>query len=252
MFVDLNLVVNEQDLFRYPDSMVIFIGDCRSAESQKLLSITRGLEGMAFNPSIEASQAYIEGDVNDFIRLYSEYLKHEQNVNSYLLSIVQATTILKKSVVLYIDQSSYNMYYQILANYMRSSFGITVGDRLRNIPGQVDDNYLPQLYYNMYHAGDLSIQDFLQVNRMPVNDMRLQDVLLYAYFNNIITAESYLVNMCLPTYPDTLVNKLLNDLGLNNIFTNEQGYIRLLNIVKQDIINNGGQFVRRPHYDLSC
>lgn len=243
MLLNLNICTNESELTNYPNSIVIFIGDCRSLETQRLIGLTGGVEGSAFNPPIEASQAFANGNMQAFQAIYMNYLVNDTNVNSYLLSIIQATSLLGKSVVLFIDIDSYNMYFPILNQYMQTTYGLIVGNRMCGVQGQIVDTILPQLYYRMYQQGDLSPRDYLSI--LPQEAPNYQQVLTYAYLNNQISGEEYLPRMEYQ-YTETVVNKLVSDFALNSYITNYEGYCRLLEKIKQDIINNGGHYICRP------
>lgn len=243
MLLNLNICTNESELTNYPNSIVIFIGDCRSLETQRLIGLTGGVEGSAFNPPMEACQAFANGNMQAFQAIYMNYLANDVNVNSYLLSIIQATSLLGKRVVLFMDINSYNMYYPLLNQYMQSAYGLLVGNLMCGIQGQIQDTFLPQLYYKMYQQGDLSVRDYLKV--LPKENPNYQQILTYAYLNNQISAEEYLPNMQYQ-YTETVVNKLVSDFALYEYITNYEGYCRLLEKIKQDIINNGGHYICRP------
>lgn len=213
----LNILVctdpNIMNVFAQNGFVIVFIGDC---SNQQLIQSVNGLPGSLFNPPFEAVVANVDGDWQKFNNIYLQYLSTNAEVNDFIMTMIQASVINGKGIILYLEQTEYMMYFNVLQQYTANNYGLTIGDQHTGIQSQINDKALQNIIQTMYIEDRINFETYLKINQLP--------------------------------YSDIIIQKLILDLGLEYIYSmklsNEQ-YYQIFNNIRQSIIDNG-RYIRQP------
>lgn len=213
MFLNINVCIDPNVLTMNPNSRIIFIGDCSDTT---FMQSVNGFPASLFNPPFEAIVANIDGDYNNFANIYMNYLASNNDVNEFIVTIIQVSAIMGIPVILYLTKDEYELYYNILHMFLEQKYGLVIGNPYLNLQGQI-------------------------------NDMSLQNLIQYMYVNDYIDVETFLRLNQLP-YTDMVMNKLISnfDLGFaSDLNLTAEQYSNIFNGYKDDLINKG-RIIRQP------
>lgn len=116
--------------------------------------------GSILIPSYDAINASIDGDIPRFNALYCEQLSHRDC--DEFLSLIAYALYQGKNIVIYVgEEQTIVPYIDLLADYIRNTFGITIG--VDSDMGFIDFNYFDFWLSKFYLYSFITYADFLKL-----------------------------------------------------------------------------------------
>lgn len=180
---------------------IIFIGDCNDTEYIKSIGAS---SAPLFNPSFDAIQFLLDGNLEAFNAAYINYLNTDPYVDEYILLMIRNCIIYNIPIILYINHDESELYLDAFLNFLRNKYGLTVAipySNMINMPNQgfIDDNVFQNILESMYMRNMINVNEFIQCNRKDFNYMH-PDI----YNKYMIETNQYIQQQHQPVFPQTI------------------------------------------------
>ena len=145
--------------FNRDQAVLVFIGDC---SNMQYIESVGGVPASLYNPPFEAITAQLDGNYQAFQEMYFKYLMENPDVQEFTVALIR-TVLMGKPVILFLEQSEFDLYYQTLDTFFRSCFGLCVGNIMVGRQGAIDDNMCQNIISYLYLTGDMPFEIFMRL-----------------------------------------------------------------------------------------
>lgn len=186
MLLNINVCTDANLLYINQQAVIICIGDCNDME---FIQSFNGIPASLYNPPLEAIAANIDNDYNKFRTEYFKYLCTNEDVKEFTLAMIR-TAIMGKEVILYMNIDEYNLYFNVLVEYLMSNFGLRVGNPFLGITCELNDNMSQSIVSYLYLTDEMPVDVFLRLYYIPftediisklIQDLDMRYILRYQY-----------------------------------------------------------------------
>lgn len=195
-----------------PNVVKVFIGDCGDIDT---INQFGAIPASLYNPPFEAISAKLDGNTQAFDEMYFKYLIENKDVEEFSIALVR-TIMMGNTIILYMNNEECELYFNTLATYFRSCFGLDIGFIGLN-------------------------QNGVFANPGNMNDQMYQNMLGYLYLVDEVPVDVFLRLYVLEFSPD-MIEKLKIDKGMeyiNVLNCNQAQYNTIFNNVRQNIVSHG-------------
>lgn len=142
---------------------------CLSESNDYRDIMPEAMMGSVFLPPYDSMDALLDGNMDAFSLMYSEYLFNSNEVEM-MISIIMAAMYQGVNIVLFLSKQEYELgFYQIFANCVASMTGIFIGFSLY-MAAAYDEKFNDQNMARLYMDGFISYADLLVSTDNPITN----------------------------------------------------------------------------------